>query len=285
MRKLVALMLCIVMATSTHASTIDWASMSDEELYYELTAGIEEYEKRTAAETESEEVQEEPAAYNDFFDQYDDASELQRMVRTQEISQFYDLVVDYIENTNPKSSDSAFELKEVMEPIVSDWESFTIVSDSFKDATYVYYGDIKEITDDVHFVPRYAAGSSVPGEGFQITMGFYADDWLFFDEVNFYGGYYVIDDGTSKKIQDVIKGKGIYEALTYYYYEDSFDDEDWDPEGLTAIQFENDEHETLEFELSDEEREAFDKMQAYASMEETLFNIINRKLPYKYTSK
>jgi hypothetical protein len=267
MKRILVLLLCAILATEAQAASVDLSSMTNEEIQSLIDAAQEELNSR-----ESEKVS---LPVGDFFDLYEDSKPLQDLIRTQHIQELYDTVCEYIDSNNPGETDHAVKIKNIIEPVVAELDKYIVVRDRFKDANYVYYGDITEITDTVHFVPHADYGSDIGGTGFNITMGFYADNWLFFDKVNFLGNPYLNYQYSSEKIEDVVDG-GIYEEKTFTYYTPECFENAFDKVDLSTIQFENSSRkETLEVELSDEEREAFEKIKVYVIMIEELFDMVS----------
>ncbi|MEY8324537.1 hypothetical protein AALB47_11580 [Lachnospiraceae bacterium 54-11] len=122
----------------------------------------------------------------------------------------------YIADVNPPEYDNAYILQTILLPICENWESIDVRYDDIeKNATFFYSG-LNSITENTHFVP-YAKTNE---KEIHSLIGFYAPDWLFFDNIIISSDENINISTSKNKIEEVIAGGTIYEA-----YDVSLDDD------------------------------------------------------------
>lgn len=194
---------------------------------------------------------------NDFIlslgtDTYND------MIIKGQYNTLYNNAQDYINANTPPTYDNAYWIVKYLEPIVSDWNNVTLSYDEFSDTTHFYYKNLTEINSSTHFIPY----GEVDTYGFElkILIGFYASEWLFFDEVEISCEPDNISIGpVSSKTEEVINGSTILEYIDGSAYVISNLDENI--ENLLSsedhtIRFINDNDKYYDFSMSKDEIEA-----------------------------
>lgn len=106
---------------------------------------------------------------NSFFNLNRDT--IKSLLESFQFNDLYNLALLY-NNNNPNDSQSSYIVQKI-EPLLTDIEKITIVTDDFTGEKTAYYSDLKSLDSSVHFLPylkRYTVS---------VDAGFTIDDWLF----------------------------------------------------------------------------------------------------------
>lgn len=94
------------------------------------------------------------------------------------------LLEDYIDDFHPSSDDPVHRLLEITNELSVLVGRCSLIIDSVDNKKTLYYGGVEELSDGCNILPSLQGSTSsyLPGSMY-IKVGFYAQDWLFFESV------------------------------------------------------------------------------------------------------
>ena len=216
----------------------------------QINSEIEEMKTEIAEETETDvETEEKTIIQSAYFDSTDYEA-YENIVRSGVWDELYAAIKEF----DPQEDDPAYMVLQYLDPVMEHWDSISIEYDDFDNLSRFYYGDLKDLSSTIHFVPF--ASSNEPK--IFVKVGFYADDWIFFDDIklNTDESYHAGWSRTIDKVEDVTNG-GILEYLIYSL-EDKDIEQFFTSETHKIRFFNRDNEKHYDFDLSDQEVEAFE---------------------------
>ena len=165
------------------------------------------------APTPTPEPTPEPIPLPDFFDDEERASQFDQFMRAGSFADIYYLTIYYIENNNPHEQDSAWEIINLLEPILEHINRVTIIHDTFNNTATIFYRGLYDVSLQHSFVPYTGTRSS----GLSIMVGFHNNGWIFADRARIR-----LEDGSTVTVtmgrdstRDVIRGGEIREFVRF----------------------------------------------------------------------
>jgi len=103
-----------------------------------------------------------------------------------EFNEIIEMIDEHIDINGERDSDATYEIRELAARGIELLERVELVVDDFDGQITVYYSGIREISSTVNIVSFIRPGEvgSIPrfaSADFYLSMGFYRNDWLFFD--------------------------------------------------------------------------------------------------------
>ena len=208
----------------------------------------------------------------DFFTSID-LDQFDILLRTGKYNEIYKLAINYISVESPLSYDSANTIKDLLDPVMSIWSELTVEYDELEGCADIYYNGIANISNDIHIVP------CASNNDLSLEVGFYNDDWIFFEyvEITALPENIKINDSSSKT-EDVMSNGTIYESIQTSVDEDE----------IAAIisgdshiiRFSNrDKDKVVDFNISDSELTAIDAISrlngVHAGIEDLKYRFVN----------
>lgn len=145
---------------------------------------------------------------SDFFLDEENIEFYERALNRAEYKDIYDRVTSYIdENGDIQESDSAYEIKGILEPIQESMDKVEVQYDDFDNTSTIYYQGMTDISSENYFIPYVSSDNSE----MSLLLGFEKEGWLFTDrlylnidgEKEFYGTFnadtQVLDGGTIRE--------------------------------------------------------------------------------------
>jgi len=191
----------------------------------------------------------------DFFANEERMPEYRRLYRSGDYLGIYDLVNTYIKEAEEiNESDSAFTILEYLEPIMEVMDQVEIIYDSVDDSATIYYKGLTQISDHHNFIPH----SSSRNNGVYFTVGFENSDWLHFNQV-----IITLENNQQLKFfslnntnQEVLSNGNVLEESKISLSHDQISL--LQRSKPTGIRFTNAEGQFLDFDFTEEERNALE---------------------------
>lgn len=152
----------------------------------------------------------------DFFSDEARQNTYEKAYESQNFQAVLDAVNQYISQNDTVDTDSAYEIINLAQPAADAMKNCVVEKDDFEGTYLIYYKGVQEISDSVAVVPT----SYHTERGGKI--GFYAQDWLFFDRLQIKVDDSIIFDAdfdSDEKITEVISGGRIYEGIDCSNYQ------------------------------------------------------------------
>lgn len=155
---------------------------------------------------------------DDFLKDGETQSQIFKMANSYDFTGIIELANAYIETNAPAETDTAYQLIELANQANAILESCSVVSDDFEETVTVYGSGADSITSDTNIVPY------LEGYDLKVKLGFYASDWIFFDEVKVkvggdeYVSFYFDHFNVAREV-----GDGISEIATTSIKEDELE--------------------------------------------------------------
>ena len=144
---------------------------------------------------------------DDFLKDKETRNQLFSMANSYNFSGITDLANSYIETNSPAETDTVYQFITLAEQANAALEGCSVESDEFDDTVVAYGNGVEKITGDTNIVP-YLEGYSL-----KVKLGFYASDWIFFEDVkikvgeddyvSFYFDYFNVDREVDNGISEI----------------------------------------------------------------------------------
>jgi hypothetical protein len=185
------------------------------------------------------------ARENDFFTSEENQKLYSEYLEKHQYTEILALVENYISESSPKETDSAFIIKEKIQPLISEMANCNIVADDFDGQVYIYYNGLTEINAKNNVV-TFIEGTSVKNR-----VGFINNDWIFFETAKIKTDDGIIDTSQRSSVRDVLNGGNIIE-----YCDSSFNSDEVEKianSNSVTIRFEGKDGKTLDHTLTADE--------------------------------
>jgi hypothetical protein len=145
------------------------------------------------------------------FIPYMGSDNIENLINAGKIGELQNNVENYISEENPRTYDSVWKMKDIIDSLTTYWGSVEVKYDDFAKKSKIYYKGITDINEDYHLVPYTTTESS----SMSFLIGFYASDWLFFDkiEISKGGDYIHIPVSRTMKLEDVMPDATVFERI------------------------------------------------------------------------
>ena len=139
-----------------------------------------------------------------------------------DFSEVIAMIDEYLEENFERDNDATYEIRELATRGIELLEHVDLVVDDFDGQVTVYYSGVREIGSTVNIIPYIRPGEvgynpRFANAHFHLSMGFYRDDWLFFDrtELRMSDGFIREWNHSSYDTHtDVIDGGTVREMIT-----------------------------------------------------------------------
>ncbi len=181
----------------------------------------------------------------DFFTSEENQALYSEYLDTHQYSEIIKMADNYIIAESPKATDSAYIIKEKIEPLIPSLENCVVIPDEFNGTASIYYKGLEEVSKTNNFITFINESTLV------YRVGFINNDWLFFDDVEIKVDEEVSRLNCSSSARDVLDGGNILE------YGDCYPDDSVLEKMLASnnisIRFEGENNKTLDHALSADE--------------------------------
>ena len=139
------------------------------------------------------------------------ADSIKDLINTGNIEELRKSVEAYINEEKPKTYDSAWKIKDIIDSLDECWGNIEVQYDDFTKKSAMYYKGVTEISESCHLVPYVTTDSSA----MNFLIGFYAPDWIFFDKIEVSKGndYIYIPASRTIKLEDVMPDATVFERI------------------------------------------------------------------------
>lgn len=225
----------------------------DDSRLYVLDLDNKEVDKSYFCSEQFDSVKEEYSFKIHYLSNKENAQHVYDSIEKGDFIGLYDEMEQYIADNNLEGSDANIILDR-LKPFKENEDKLDFSYDNVEGKYIIYYKGLNEISKEHHVIPYFSSESDAA----QLKLGFIASDWIFFDEViaAFDGAEskdFLIS--TEKKNEDVLNGGNIEECALDRYVSDVMND----GHSPITIRFKNeDEEKYLDFNLTDEEKQALE---------------------------
>lgn len=120
-------------------------------------------------------------ASDDFFSDKSLVEYYNNSIREAEYKELYEKVSSYINDNDIEGHDSAYEIKEIIEPIQESMDKVEVHYDDFDDLSTIYYQGLTDISNSNYIVPFITTNDNI----MNFLVGFEKDGWIFADNLVF----------------------------------------------------------------------------------------------------
>lgn len=208
-----------------------------------------------------------PTPLDDFWADGKRINIMDEYIDNNDFTSLLNLIDDYISSENPNSTDNAYALRELVEPLVKHTGKLVIKHDDFENKDEVYYKGISSIEKKVNMLPF----SDLSGK-MTVQIGFKNSNWIFFKNAK-------IKTSENKhifllpnsKVEDVLSGGTIIE-----YCDVDLDDDEIQTiinSATPAIRFTGKDDKILDHTFSKDEINALDAIYHYSKLKKGVWKI------------
>ncbi len=203
---------------------------------------------------------------NDFFTSEETQKVYDEYLENHNYSKILELADNYINQSNPNESDSAFTIKSEIQPAVEAMSKCEAVKDEFSNAVFVYYKGLTKIDTNNNFVTFVKDNHYV-----KYRLGFQAKDWMLFDSFTVKADDILIKKNSASEVREVLDNEQILEYVDISFY-------DSDLEALLnseniSIRFKGKDDKTYDHTLSPQEIDAIKVMNVIGNTNKNLSNL------------
>ncbi len=150
---------------------------------------------------------------DDFFTSEDTQAAYDKYLKSHDYTEILGLVDKYINESSPKDTDSAYIIKEKIQPAIDEMQKCELIKDDYSDDIMVYYKGLNKINKANNFITYINNGSLIYRAGFQ------KNGWVFFDNFKIKADDTIIEEHQQSEVRDVLKGGQILEYADFNIYE------------------------------------------------------------------
>ncbi len=117
----------------------------------------------------------------DFFLNEDNVEFYKDALNKAEYKEIYENVISYLNDNDVHGNDSAYQIKEIIEPIHDNLDKVEVHYDDFDNVSTMYYQGMTDINGDNYFIPYVSSENT----DMSLLVGFEKEGWLFADKLYF----------------------------------------------------------------------------------------------------
>lgn len=209
-------------------------------------------------------------ATDDFFADEENVNFFKQASEKAEYKELYDRVSNYIDENDVLDSDSAYEIKDILEPVQENMDKIEVKFDDFDNVSTIYYQGLNDINNENYIVPFITTNDNT----MNFLIGFEKSDWLFADNVVFNVDGERENFGTYNFDTDVLDGGTIREVDTKTNYSEDTLEKILKSDDV-KLRFEG-KNENLDYTLTDTDLEAIKTIHSYEGIKNDLSNLLFR---------
>lgn len=209
-------------------------------------------------------------ATDDFFADEENVDFFKQASEKAEYKELYNRVSNYIDENDVLDSDSAYEIKGILEPVQENMDKVEVKYDDFDNVSTIYYQGLNDINNENYIVPFITTNDNT----MNFLIGFERSDWLFADNVVFNVDGDRENFGTYNFDTDVLDGGIIREVDTKTNYSEDTLEKILESDDV-KLRFEG-KNENLDYTLTDTDLEAIKTIHSFEGIKNDLSNLLFR---------
>ncbi|GEN87200.1 hypothetical protein [Oceanobacillus sojae] len=207
---------------------------------------------------------------SDFFLDEENVDFYKQASKKAEYKEIYERVNSYIEENDVNDNDSAYEIKNIIDPVKDLMDKVEVHYDDFDDVSTIYYQGLNDVSNDKHIVPFITTEDNT----MTFLVGFEKEDWLFADNVVFNIDGEKESIGTFNFDTDILNGSLIREEDTITNIDEELIEKIIDAEEV-KMRFEGDKGE-IDYTLTENDIQAIQTIKSFKGIKNDLSNLLFR---------